>query len=1216
MSGNRILLALLLLLAGFSPVCAQQAENTPKSALSVAQTFLEQPELARMEVFNLIGQTFADRRQFEHARQFIEEVVRLSEANLPDALSMLVPSLGALAEIYEQTGREAEAQGLWERQAQLSKTLVDASPSYLTSERRAALHFDRGQFDPAIERYASAVEGREAALGASHVSVGTTLVRLGRVHLAAGMLDDAERTFRRAIDVYARTASLSDLEMAHAYNGLAEMERLRGNPEAAESHYQHAMKLHDLGHIRRQVEDILGGRSRGGDLAPLVPREQELARALVPADHPASIAALIHHGLAEFNLGRPKEALDSLRSAMRHLQSREMEGTDYYAQLVPLYVLEICKSLCDASETLDIADRLLQQLEASLLPDNWLTDSYKRLSQTYASAGQTEKARKLEVRWRAQEQAKRLIDRATNEMRNGEMTSANKLYRQALALLDEVTPDRPTTANLLHWVTTTSGIYGLDFDFPPAIANVKRAIAILESKPFRDRDSGLTSAYRVLVQLYLRQKKYQEAAPYIHRSLHLALNQARGNPGYLTSWLGDLANALDNSEFKVMREELYRLSALFTLTVDKEAMGTLGLTLARVAWSYDRSGRKPEAKRLFEIALDSMEAELDPMDSRLATTLRTQALYDKDNGDFETAYRRAKQAYQITSQTLGGVALFDAEVFASIALMLARTSSDRRDALVEEAFLAQQVASLNSSSIQLTRSAARQATLKNSQHPRLRHIHEINHQIESLEQLLTARTGPAPEKPRTDLSVELSKLQQTRDALLKAFHADNPLYRGMATPEPIGSGAVRALLQPDEVIVSFVPNPVNGFVFALTRDKLTWAALGDNWKRVANKITDVRCSAALSDTACASREGSRFDLQQAHQLYQELFGPIAEQLRGKKLILVPDHVYLGFPFHLLVTKPIEPSSDERQDYKRASWLFKAHPSISILPSYANFVALRSVLAKRPRASEPYMAMANPLLLGPALSDKSASLAQRCPDQSRPRRNSATLSTRNAVPIGGVYSNGRVATEQLRRLEPLPETADEVCAVARSLGVGQNHIFLGAKATERNLKNSSEKGMLKRYRVLHFATHGALAGEISSVAEPGLVLTPPDSPSADDDGYLSASEVAGLDLNADWVILSACNTSGGDKSGGALSGLASSFFLAGARSLLVSHWPVESDAATKLTTRMFARMQANRLLSRGEALVLAMRDLLSAADSTTTTHPGYWGAFALVGEVRY
>ena len=138
----------------------------------------------------------------------------------------------------------------------------------------------------------------------------------------------------------------------------------------------------------------------------------------------------------------------------------------------------------------------------------------------------------------------------------------------------------------------------------------------------------------------------------------------------------------------------------------------------------------------------------------------------------------------------------------------------------------------------------------------------------------------------------------------------------------------------------------------------------------------------------------------------------------------------------------------------------------------------------------------------------------------------------------------------------------------SVSIRRTHLYLGAKATEAEVKQLSDDGTLAKYKIVHFATHGALAGQVSRTSEPGLLLTPPDKASETDDGYLSASEVAALKLDADWVILSACNTAAGGAAGAeALSGLARAFFYAGARSLLVSHWEVARTPPSSSSPRL-------------------------------------------------
>ena len=149
-----------------------------------------------------------------------------------------------------------------------------------------------------------------------------------------------------------------------------------------------------------------------------------------------------------------------------------------------------------------------------------------------------------------------------------------------------------------------------------------------------------------------------------------------------------------------------------------------------------------------------------------------------------------------------------------------------------------------------------------------------------------------------------------------------------------------------------------------------------------------------------------------------------------------------------------------------------------------------------------------------------------------------------------------------------------------------------------------------------ATHGLIAGETARLAkaraEPAMVLTPPAKASEVDDGLLIASEVTTLKLDADWVILSACNTAAGDTVGGdALSGLARAFFYAGARALLVSHWYVDSQATVALITNAFKELKAEPQIGRAEAMRRAMAGLI--ATGWHNAHPANWAPFVVVGE---
>lgn len=288
------------------------------------------------------------------------------------------------------------------------------------------------------------------------------------------------------------------------------------------------------------------------------------------------------------------------------------------------------------------------------------------------------------------------------------------------------------------------------------------------------------------------------------------------------------------------------------------------------------------------------------------------------------------------------------------------------------------------------------------------------------------------------------------------------------------------------------------------------------------------------------------------------------------------------------------------------WLARHH-AITVLPSVFALKSLRGV-SKPSAASRPLLAVGNPLLEGSPKERPRAELAQSkqsCPELVNLRR--VASSTRRLHIRGGGPGSAKIAsTEEIRWQAPLPETADELCAVASHLKLEPDDVLLGQRATEAAIKRLSREGRLSDYRVLHFATHGTLGGEIGGVEQAGLLLTPPETGSQDDDGYLSASEVADLRLDAEWVILSACNTAGTSRS---YAQLPRAFFYAGARALLASHWAVASDATVKLVTRT---VESTSAMGRAEALRHAMLTMIDQGEPNET-HPAYWGPFVVMGE---
>jgi CHAT domain-containing protein/tetratricopeptide (TPR) repeat protein len=444
-----------------------------------------------------------------------------------------------------------------------------------------------------------------------------------------------------------------------------------------------------------------------------------------------------------------------------------------------------------------------------------------------------------------------------------------------------------------------------------------------------------------------------------------------------------------------------------------------------------------------------------------------------------------------------------------------------------------------------------------------------------------ARTARLDESQRLERAIS-----DERSAIVKLF----PDYVALTEPIPLSIEETQALLQPDEALVTLLVGPIKSFVWAISRERSEWAAIEAGADTLVEHVAQLRrgLDPAVFEQPDATGQVTRgFDLSRAHALYQLVIGPVASMLEGKRhVIVVPTGPLSSLPFQVLVTQPPNLTGDEAYRMRTASWLIRHH-ALSVLPSVQSLAALRR-LAPASAPVKPFIGIGDPILTGPP-TDQTQARGGPVPTPS-----SASL-----------YRNGHVNLRAVREMVPLPETADELRAVAKLLGAGSDAVLLRENASEMRLKQTR----LEEYRIIHFATHGLVAGDLSALAEPALVLTPPQTASDLDDGLLTASEVASLRLAAEWVVLSACNTASGSDTGAeALSGLARAFFYAGARGLLVSHWPVDAQAAVALTTQTFSALAANPRLGRAEAFRRTMLDMIDAGRP-----PTYWAPFVIVGE---
>jgi CHAT domain-containing protein len=384
------------------------------------------------------------------------------------------------------------------------------------------------------------------------------------------------------------------------------------------------------------------------------------------------------------------------------------------------------------------------------------------------------------------------------------------------------------------------------------------------------------------------------------------------------------------------------------------------------------------------------------------------------------------------------------------------------------------------------------------------------------------------------------------------------------------------------------------YVFALTRQAFDWQTIPLGQQALADKVTAFRHGLDVDalKKSLEARKPELFDLDLARELYASLFGSTDALIKDKShLLFVPSGPLTALPFHLLVTQEADSApkySSLFGNYRDAAWLVKRQ-AITILPSVSSLKALR-MSARTGEGVKPLIGFADPL------SRAEENIAFDSGKQSG-RIQVASRSTRG---YADYWQGAELDRAKLSEVPEPPDTADELKAVAKTLGAPLSDLFLGRDASETNVKRVP----LADYRVVYFATHALVAGDVKGLGEPALLLSLPKKPNDFDDGLLTVSEVAQLKLNADFVVLSACNTAAGEKPGAeALSGLARAFFYAGARALLVSHWAVDSQAAARLTSETFGNLKSDLAIGRAEALRRAMIAFLNdPSDPQNPTPP--------------
>ena len=773
----------------------------------------------------------------------------------------------------------------------------------------------------------------------------------------------------------------------------------------------------------------------------------------------------------------------------------------------------------------------------------------------------------------------------------GRYAEAEPLIKRVLEIREKVRgPDHPDVAQSLN---NLARLYSEEGRYADAEPLIKRGLQIEEKAHGADHPE-IATELSILAVDYEQQGRYSDAEPLLKRALAIREKTFGPDNTNVAQIVTSIAGLYVDQKRYADAEPLFKRA----IAIDEKALGPNHPDFAQglhdLGYVETLQGRYTEAEPLLTRALAIRQYTLGPDHPDVAATYNVLAmLYDGQGRttDALTVSRSATAILVRRSQQSGDDRAESSErerqtnrgyFLRQLHLLWndSNLASDPDDTIIEEAFRTAQYAGGIETAKAVSGTMARYASGNDELATLVREREDLSSRWHRLDSDLLKAVSLTSDKRNAATETALRKEQAEVDAKLTAdnerLRVSFPRFAELSEARPVRIADIQAVLGADEAFAAFALADKESYLFVIRKQDAHFFKLDITRAQTADIVKTLRASLANDEPV---------DVAKAHSLYQSLFGPAdALVATAKNLIVSPDGALQSLPFAVLVTTQPTAAITQPSDYQKVGWLIRRQ-AVTVVPAASSLVALRH-FAEEKRGTDPFVGFGDPVFDG--------------------------TGARRGIDTASLYRGSEASEADLRRLPRLPETADELRAEARALGASDTSVHLGQDANVTALRQLD----LSHTRVLSFATHGLIAGDLPKLGEPALVLSPPAYPMPQDDGLLRASQVSKLKLDADFVILSACNTAAADGAPGAegLSGLAKAFFYAGARSLLVSHWPVDSQATVKLTTGLIKATANDPAIGRAEALRAAMLAMIDeTGNGAEHAHPFFWAPFILAGE---
>jgi CHAT domain-containing protein len=493
--------------------------------------------------------------------------------------------------------------------------------------------------------------------------------------------------------------------------------------------------------------------------------------------------------------------------------------------------------------------------------------------------------------------------------------------------------------------------------------------------------------------------------------------------------------------------------------------------------------------------------------------------------------------------------------------------------------------------------------------------------------LLAAPAGQQDPNAVRNLQINIQKLRDARNTILSETKRRFPKYADFVSPSPRSISSIRTILRPGEALLSLYTTKDQTFIWAVPHGRSAqFAAVGTGRNDLIPVVAKLRKS--LDPEPGTLGDIPEFDVSLAYDLYLKLFSPVESALKdATDLFIVTNNPLDQIPLAILPTAPFHLDRERGElfaRYRQVPWLIRK-VSITMEPSVSALFNLLTMPAGD-RGRKAFLGFGDPLFNREQLALVKADQNKK---EEHPTRTMAAIDKINAssvqvrgirITAKGTLDNQKITSIQTENLVRLPDTAEEIKTIAQVLNADpKKDVFLQEQASKHRVKTMP----LSDRKVIAFATHALVPGDLDGLDQPALALSSSSVTGDQEDGLLTMKDIMKLKLNADWIVLSACNTGAAGGAGAeSLSGLGQAFFYAGSRAILASMYPVETTSARKLVTGLFRFQVDDAKLTRSQALRRSMLDLIdreTLKDQATGkiiasyAHPLFWAPFVLMGD---